>query len=161
MCRLSRNPGVLTSRTPQGHVGLFRGYFTLPSHFRNFSNFMERRFFTAFTKTRHLPLLTRLNPYRVSSFHLHQGLPICNLPTSRTTEVSWFDSDTYNRFICSANYSHWCWGPTGVLFSGYRRLFPREQNSQFVKLAAHSLVPSLIGGAIPPQPHTFSWYSLV
>jgi hypothetical protein len=28
MCRLSRNPGVLTSRTPQGHVGLFRGYFT-------------------------------------------------------------------------------------------------------------------------------------
>jgi hypothetical protein len=28
MCRLSRNPGALTSRTPQGHVGLFRGYFT-------------------------------------------------------------------------------------------------------------------------------------
>jgi hypothetical protein len=28
MCRLSRNPGVLTSGTPQGHVGLFRGYFT-------------------------------------------------------------------------------------------------------------------------------------
>jgi hypothetical protein len=29
MCRLSRNPGALTSRTPQGHVSLFRGYFTL------------------------------------------------------------------------------------------------------------------------------------
>jgi hypothetical protein len=29
MCRLSRNPGSLTSQTPQGHVGLFRGYFTL------------------------------------------------------------------------------------------------------------------------------------
>jgi hypothetical protein len=29
VCRLSRNPGALTSRTPQGHVGLFRGYFTL------------------------------------------------------------------------------------------------------------------------------------
>jgi hypothetical protein len=28
MCRLSRNPGALTSRTPQGHVGLFQGYFT-------------------------------------------------------------------------------------------------------------------------------------
>jgi hypothetical protein len=28
MCRLSRNPGALTSRTPQGHAGLFRGYFT-------------------------------------------------------------------------------------------------------------------------------------
>jgi hypothetical protein len=28
MCRLSINPGALTSRTPQGHVGLFRGYFT-------------------------------------------------------------------------------------------------------------------------------------
>jgi hypothetical protein len=28
MCRLSRNPGALTSWTPQGHVGLFRGYFT-------------------------------------------------------------------------------------------------------------------------------------
>jgi hypothetical protein len=28
MCRLPRNPGALTSRTPQGHVGLFRGYFT-------------------------------------------------------------------------------------------------------------------------------------
>jgi hypothetical protein len=28
MCRLSRKPGALTSRTPQGHVGLFRGYFT-------------------------------------------------------------------------------------------------------------------------------------
>jgi hypothetical protein len=28
MCRLSRNPGALTSRTSQGHVGLFRGYFT-------------------------------------------------------------------------------------------------------------------------------------
>jgi hypothetical protein len=28
MCRLSRNPGALTSRTPQGHVGQFRGYFT-------------------------------------------------------------------------------------------------------------------------------------
>jgi hypothetical protein len=28
MCRLSRNPGALTSRTTQGHVGLFRGYFT-------------------------------------------------------------------------------------------------------------------------------------
>jgi hypothetical protein len=28
MCRLSRNLGALTSRTPQGHVGLFRGYFT-------------------------------------------------------------------------------------------------------------------------------------
>jgi hypothetical protein len=28
MCRLSRNPGSLTSRTPQGHVGLFRGFFT-------------------------------------------------------------------------------------------------------------------------------------
>jgi hypothetical protein len=25
MCRLSRNPGALNSRTPQGHVGLFRG----------------------------------------------------------------------------------------------------------------------------------------
>jgi hypothetical protein len=29
MCRLSRNPGALTSQTPQGHVGLFRGYFLL------------------------------------------------------------------------------------------------------------------------------------
>jgi hypothetical protein len=29
MCRLSRNPGALTSRTPQGHVGLFRDYLTL------------------------------------------------------------------------------------------------------------------------------------
>jgi hypothetical protein len=28
MRRLFRNPGALTSRTPQGHVGLFRGYFT-------------------------------------------------------------------------------------------------------------------------------------
>jgi hypothetical protein len=28
MCRLFRNPEALTSRTPQGHVGLFRGYFT-------------------------------------------------------------------------------------------------------------------------------------
>jgi hypothetical protein len=28
MCWLSRYPGALTSRTPQGHVGLFRGYFT-------------------------------------------------------------------------------------------------------------------------------------
>jgi hypothetical protein len=28
MCRLSRNPGALTSRTRQGHVGLLRGYFT-------------------------------------------------------------------------------------------------------------------------------------
>jgi hypothetical protein len=28
MCRLSRNPGALTSWTPQGVVGLFRGYFT-------------------------------------------------------------------------------------------------------------------------------------
>jgi hypothetical protein len=27
MCRLSRNPGALTSRTPQGHIGLFQGYF--------------------------------------------------------------------------------------------------------------------------------------
>jgi hypothetical protein len=27
MCRLSINPGALTFRTPQGHVGLFRGYF--------------------------------------------------------------------------------------------------------------------------------------
>jgi hypothetical protein len=27
MCRLSRNPGALTSRSPHGHVGLFRGYF--------------------------------------------------------------------------------------------------------------------------------------
>jgi hypothetical protein len=26
MCRLSRNPGALTSRTPQDHLGLFRGY---------------------------------------------------------------------------------------------------------------------------------------
>jgi hypothetical protein len=31
MCRLSRNLGALTSRTPQGHVGLFRGYFTFLS----------------------------------------------------------------------------------------------------------------------------------
>jgi hypothetical protein len=30
MCRFSRNPGALTSRTPQDHVGLFRGYFALP-----------------------------------------------------------------------------------------------------------------------------------
>jgi hypothetical protein len=28
MCRLSRNPGALTARTPQGHAGLFRDYFT-------------------------------------------------------------------------------------------------------------------------------------
>jgi hypothetical protein len=28
MCPLSRNPGALTSLTPQGHVGLFWGYFT-------------------------------------------------------------------------------------------------------------------------------------
>jgi hypothetical protein len=28
MCRLSRNPGALSSWTPQGYVGLFRGYFT-------------------------------------------------------------------------------------------------------------------------------------
>jgi hypothetical protein len=27
MCRVSRNPGALTSRTPQRHIGLFRGYF--------------------------------------------------------------------------------------------------------------------------------------
>jgi hypothetical protein len=27
-CRLSRNPGALTSGTPQGHVGLFQSYFT-------------------------------------------------------------------------------------------------------------------------------------
>jgi hypothetical protein len=27
---MSRNPGALTSPTPQGHVRLFRGYFTLP-----------------------------------------------------------------------------------------------------------------------------------
>jgi hypothetical protein len=27
VCRLSRNPRALTSRTPQGYVGLFRGYF--------------------------------------------------------------------------------------------------------------------------------------
>jgi hypothetical protein len=26
--RLSRNPGPLTSQTPQGHIDLFRGYFT-------------------------------------------------------------------------------------------------------------------------------------
>jgi hypothetical protein len=26
MCRLSRNPGALTSRIPQGHVGLFWVY---------------------------------------------------------------------------------------------------------------------------------------
>jgi hypothetical protein len=32
MCRLSRNPGALTSCTPQGHVGLFRGYFTFFTH---------------------------------------------------------------------------------------------------------------------------------
>jgi hypothetical protein len=31
MCRLSRNPGALTSRNLQGHVGLFRGYFTFYS----------------------------------------------------------------------------------------------------------------------------------
>jgi hypothetical protein len=29
MYRLSRNPGALNSRTPQGHVGLFRGYYNL------------------------------------------------------------------------------------------------------------------------------------
>jgi hypothetical protein len=34
MCRLSRNPGALTLRTPQGHVGLFRGYFVLPLPYR-------------------------------------------------------------------------------------------------------------------------------
>jgi hypothetical protein len=28
VCRLSRNPGALTSCTPQGHVDLFRGYLT-------------------------------------------------------------------------------------------------------------------------------------
>jgi hypothetical protein len=28
MCRLSRNPEALTSRAPQCHVRLFRGYFT-------------------------------------------------------------------------------------------------------------------------------------
>jgi hypothetical protein len=28
VCRLSRNLGALTSWTPQGHAGLFRGYFT-------------------------------------------------------------------------------------------------------------------------------------
>jgi hypothetical protein len=28
VCRFSRNPGALTSWTAQGHVGLFRVYFT-------------------------------------------------------------------------------------------------------------------------------------
>jgi hypothetical protein len=32
MCRLSINPGALTSRTPQGHVGLFRGYYTFTAY---------------------------------------------------------------------------------------------------------------------------------
>jgi hypothetical protein len=31
MCRLSRNPGALTSWTPQGHVGLFWVCFTSSS----------------------------------------------------------------------------------------------------------------------------------
>jgi hypothetical protein len=31
MGQLSRNPGPLTTRTPQGHIGLFRSYFTFTS----------------------------------------------------------------------------------------------------------------------------------
>jgi hypothetical protein len=33
MCRLSRNPVALTPRTPEGHLGLFRGYFTFTNGF--------------------------------------------------------------------------------------------------------------------------------
>ena len=35
------------------------------------------------------PYAAQSNPYRKSSFHLHLGLLICNLPTSRTTKASW------------------------------------------------------------------------
>jgi hypothetical protein len=85
------------------------------------------------------------------------------LSTSRTTKASWFDSDTYNRFSCSANHSHRRWDPTGVLFSGYLRLFHREQNSQFVKQAAHTLLPTLIGELYlhsPTRLHNIHWHKL-
>jgi hypothetical protein len=122
--------------------------------------FWNTRFFTAFTITGHFPLVTRLNPVHILPSTSGSSGLYTDLPTSRTTKASWFDSDMYNRFICSANYSLWRWDPTGVLFNGYRRLFPWEQNSQFVEQAARTLVPTLIGGAVPPFPYTSSGYSL-
>jgi hypothetical protein len=44
MCRLSRNPGALTSRNPQGHIVLFWGYFTLPLPYLPFDHIKIQTF---------------------------------------------------------------------------------------------------------------------
>jgi hypothetical protein len=114
-------------------------------------------------------------PYLFTSFHLHLGLPVCimtclrvgqpshrgSIPT-RTTDLSVLQiihtgaggqPTSYSVGIGgSANHSHWCWRPTDAILSGCRRFFRRQPNSQFVKQAALSLVPTLITGAIPPLP---------
>lgn len=67
------------------------------------------------------------------------------------------------RYILTGNYvlvhifsllqtvQEWLWDPPSPLFSGYRELFPREQNDWDIKLTVHSnLVPSLrMTGAVP------------
>jgi hypothetical protein len=56
------------------------------------------------------------------------------------------------NFFSSPSRPDRLWGPPGLLFSGYRRLFPR------VKLTTHPhLVPRLrMCGAMPPLPNTSS-----
>jgi hypothetical protein len=50
MCRLSRNPGALTSRIPQGHVGLFRSYF----NFLLFSIIYQQSIYSYICDTSHV-----------------------------------------------------------------------------------------------------------
>jgi hypothetical protein len=69
MCRLSRNPGALTSRTPQGHVGPFRGYFTFLPLVFNIPKFY-------FLPTEYIYILFVSQGKKKSKFSLHSPQPL-------------------------------------------------------------------------------------
>jgi hypothetical protein len=85
MCRMSRNPGALTSRTAQGHVGLFRGYFTfylynldnsaseqysetLSGYVSLVSSSFRSHFLSTWNHTQHLPSAFALVVWRFMNF---------------------------------------------------------------------------------------------
>jgi hypothetical protein len=121
VCRLSGNPGALTSRISQGHVGLFRGYITfhltiliLSSHLR--LGLPCRLFPSGFpTKTLYCPHTCYMpRPPRLDENPLVL-VPSCNKFVQRMERFAMRLSD--RKYLCQEPFINDLLWRTGILSS--------------------------------------------